>query len=289
MTQSTGGHTDANNILNITAIGNYSRLKGIIFILPLSLLVLLALFLYIQDSFSVSGYIGIQKEWFFFLNGQLSQLPGIEYNLAQLGDALISLSILSVLIIYAPKFWEALISASLVSAIFSAIFKKLFSVPRPAAALDPDSFVIIGKTLSGNNSLPSGHSITIFTIITVIMFAFMPVKRKYKLIWIIGILLIGLVIASTRIGLGAHYPLDVITGSIIGYLCGLTGIFISRKFRIWSWIGEKKYYPVFILLFLVCSIIVTGKIINENLPIFYVALICLLLSLYKISKIYVQK
>jgi membrane-associated phospholipid phosphatase len=206
-----------------------------------------------------------------------------------MGDALIFLSLLSILILYVPKLWESLLSASLVSAVFSNVLKNLFAVPRPAATFDNKSFAIIGQTLSGHNSLPSGHSITIFTVLTVLLFAFMPKKLNYKIVWCIFVISTGLILAFSRVGVGAHYPLDVITGSSIGFLSGLAGIFISRKYKIWSWIDNKKCYPIFIVLFLVCCIVITNKIINENLIIFYLTLISLLVSLYQTTYAYIKK
>ena len=51
-------------------------------------------------------------------------------------------------------------------------------------------------------------------------------------------------IAFTRVGVGAHYPLDVIAGAILGYLSGILGIFINQKYKTWTWISDKRYYPV---------------------------------------------
>jgi NADH:ubiquinone oxidoreductase subunit 2 (subunit N) len=95
----------------------------------------------------------------------------------------------------------------------------------------------------------------------------------------------------TRVGLGAHYPLDVITGSVVGYIyiSRLTGIFISRKYKMWSWINNKKYYPVFMLLFLGCCIAIINKIIDENLIIFYFSIASLVASLYKNIQVYVKE
>jgi uncharacterized membrane protein YoaK (UPF0700 family) len=134
----------------------------------------------------------------------------------------------------------------------------------------------------GHASLPSGHSITIFTTLAVLLFAFMPEKLTYKILLILFTIITGLIIAFTRVGVGAHYPLDVIIGSIIGYISGLTGIFINRKYKIWTWINNKKYYPIFILLMLICGISLINKIINENLLIYYLALISLFFPFYKI-------
>ncbi|MBG6062297.1 membrane-associated phospholipid phosphatase [Flavobacterium sp. CG_9.1] len=234
-------------------------------------------------------YIQIQKNSFFFINHNLGQYPSVEYNLTQIGDASIFLSFLIILIVYAPKLWESLLSASLVSLLFSYILKKTFLVPRPAEVFANNSFIIIGKKAVGFASLPSGHSITVFTTLTILLFAFNPKRLKYKILWASFIILSGLVIVFSRVGVGAHYPLDVIFGSIIGYISGLIGIFISRRYKIWTWINDKKYYPIFIITVLICCISLIMKIINENLIVFDLALISLFVALYTIIYVYIKK
>jgi uncharacterized membrane protein YoaK (UPF0700 family) len=117
----------------------------------------------------------------------------------------------------------------------------------------------------------------------------MPKKNTAKLAWSFGLVAIGLLLVFTRVGVGAHYPLDVISGSIIGYISGLTGIFICNNYKLWEWINSKKYYPIFILLFVICGGVLISKISKENLLIFYFALISLVFSLYKIITAYVKK
>ncbi|RKR04996.1 membrane-associated PAP2 superfamily phosphatase [Flavobacterium sp. 90] len=269
--------------MNTYIINNYSRLRPFLFFLPVFFLAAIVLFLYSRNALSADQYIQIQKDSFYFINHHLGHYPSFEYNLTQIGDALVFLSFLSVLFVYAPKLWEALLSGLLFSLLFSCPLKNLFSVPRPAATFNNDSFFIVGKALCGHNSLPSGHSIVIFTVLTVLFYAFMPQKIKMKILWFFAIVIIGLILGFTRVAVGAHYPLDVIIGGIFGYISGLSGIFISRKFRIFTWIGNKKAYPVFVVLFLICGICLINKIINEDLIIFYLAFISLAVSLYKIS------
>lgn len=275
--------------MNTTVINNYSKLKLSLFILPLVLLIGIVLFLYSQNSLNAYQYTQIQKNCFFFLNHHLGQFPNLEYNLTQIGDASIFLSFLIIFLVYAPKIWEALISASLVSLIFSNVLKNLFDVPRPPVVYDNDLFIIVGKTAVGYSSLPSGHSITIFTTLTVLLYAFMPKDFKFKFLWTFFIITLGLFIASSRVGVGAHHPLDVLIGSIIGYISGLIGVFISRKYKIFSWVGNKRYFPIFMVLILVICGSLIKKISTENLIIFYLALISLCLSLYKIVYVYVKK
>ena len=275
--------------MNTTVINNYSKLKLSLFILPLVLLIAIVIFLYSQNSLNAYQYTQIQKNCFFFLNHHLGQFPNLEYNLTQIGDASIFLSFLIIFLVYAPKIWEALISASLVSLVFSNGLKNLFDVPRPAVVYDNDLFIIVGKTAVGYSSLPSGHSITIFTTLTVLLYAFMPKDFKFKFLWTFFIIALGLFIASSRVGVGAHHPLDVVIGSIIGYISGLIGIFISRKYKIFSWVGNKKYFPIFMVLILAICVSLINKIITENVFVFYMALVILCVSLYKIVYVYVKK
>lgn len=194
---------------------------------------------------------------------------------------------------YAPKIWEALFSALLSALLscllFSCVLKNLFQVPRPPEIYDTDSFTIIGTATAGCASLPSGHSITVFTILTILLFGFMPNNFKYRVFWFFTLICIGLILVSTRVGVGAHYPLDVIIGSIIGYISGLIGIFISRKYKFCNWMINKKYYPIFIILILICGTTLIIKIIHFNLIVFYLALISLFVSLYKIMYVYIKK
>lgn len=274
--------------MNADILRNYFKLKPSLFIFPLFLLTVIVLFLYCQKALSIDGYIGVQKEIFYFLNHFLGQYPSFQFNLTQLGDVITCLPLLSVFIVFAPNLWKALIPALLVSFIFSCSLKRLCSVPRPAAVFDSKSFVIVGKTLSGQTSFPSGHSITIFTILTVIMLAFMPQRLNHKIIWSLSMVAIGLILAFTRVGVGAHYPIDVIVGAIVGYIAGLAGIFMSRKYKIWSWVSFIKYYPIFILFLLICAVILITKIVDQNLTIYYLSLVSLIVPLYKIMNIYVK-
>ena len=86
---------ETKDIMNAKVIANFSKLKPSLFILPLFLLTVIVLFLYSQEALSVEKYVAIQKNCFYFLNSKLSQFPNIVYNLTQIGDALIFMSLCS--------------------------------------------------------------------------------------------------------------------------------------------------------------------------------------------------
>lgn len=275
--------------MNEKIIENFSRLPYRLFLIPLIVFLLLLLFLFTQNALHTNGYIAVQKDWFYTINAAFSQFPSLIYNLTQVGDALLFLSLLSIFLLYAPVIWESLLSASLLSLVFSNGLKTVFSVPRPAAILEPNSFVIIGEKLQGHNSLPSGHSITVFTTLIVLLFAFLPHKMPQRVVWVAGLVCAGLCIALTRVGVGAHFPLDVLTGCTVGFFSALCGIFSSRTFSIWRWIGQKKYYPVLLLLLLIFGICIISKIAEEPLPVYFTGLLALIFSFYKITHVYFKK
>ena len=270
-------------------IKNHSEYKLSLLILPLLLLMAVFVFLFSQDALNVAAYANIQKDCFILLNARLSQFPMLQINITQLGDALILLSLLSFTILYAPKIWRSIISSLLLTLLLSNVFKWLFAVPRPAAVFDQHSFTIIGKTLTGNNSLPSGHSMTVFAVLTVVLLMRMPKYIGKKLLWILLFLFLGIAVAASRVGVGAHYPLDTVVGGAIGYICGVLGILLDEKFRFWDWMHHKKVFPFFIILLLGCLVAIVQKILKEPLLIYFVAGVGLLVSLFKIITVYVKK
>jgi len=277
------------HILDSYVTNNFNNIRLGLLFFPFFILLLIVSFLFVKDIFSIEAYTQIQKDSFLYLNSKFSQFPELQFNLTQLGDVIIFLPFLTIFIIYAPKFWHALLSSLFISGIISFVLKKLFAIPRPAAVFDNDSFLIMGNVLSGNTSLPSGHSIATFTILTSVFFAFIPKELRFKIIWFCSILILGLIIVFTRVGVGAHYPLDVIIGSVIGCASALTGIFINKNYNPWIWIGNKKKYPVFIFVMFIWAVALINKIIATHLVIFYFSLASLVITLFIIINIYVKK
>jgi len=270
---------------------NFRKVNSRYFIPPFLILILCYLYflLFKNGGDPINEYVNIQKDLFLRLNFILSRFPQLQLNLTQLGDVLISFTFVSIFIVYAPKIWKVLLTSSIISLIVTALLKKLFAVPRPAAMLDADSFVIIGRTLTGNNSLPSGHSISTFIVITVLLIAFMPKSKSRRITWSLLMISAGLIIALSRVGVGAHYPLDVVTGSAIGYILAVAGVLINLKTNWFSFIKAKKLRPVLLLLVAVWMFFVARRIVESNLLIFYFSLLFLAITLFIMSKSYVQK
>lgn len=278
--------------MNTKVTENYAKIKPTLLLIPIGILVGMAVLLFSKGNLSTLGYVKFQQELFFALNSKLSQFPVLEYNITQLGDAFIALSLLSIFISYAPKIWEALLMSSLLSLLFSKGLKEFFDVPRPVTIFGEEQVHIIGETLVGYSSLPSGHSITIFTTLTVLMYAFVGSLHKSPMVRslaVLGLVAVGFFVALSRVGVGAHHPLDVLMGSCLGYSSAVLGIWITNRYPIFKWVKHKNMRPFFALLFIGSFVFLGKKIAKENLMIYYFPLVSLLASLYLIIKSYVKK
>ncbi len=227
-------------------------------LVPGSILLLSFLFVWLFASgLTREAYVALQTDFFirfnYFLNATLGINPYVWSNLTYFGNALVGLLVLSPLIYYYPKVWAAIFGSIPLAIIFSGVGKALAAMPRPAVALDQSRFIIIDGPLIGYTSLPSGHTITVFCLVTAAVLSF----RRYVFYRTLFYSAFGfaLVLVISRIAVGAHWPMDIVVGAALGYLAGLSGVILVHTFRAWwGWIETPKYAVAFVpvlLLFIV--------------------------------------
>ena len=169
---------------------------------------------------------GWNQSIFLFFNG-FSQFTGdgLWSHLTLLGDTLIPFCLAILWSKSRSDVVWAMILAAIVATLFVHGIKPLADLPRPAAVLPPESLHIIGKVLR-RNSFPSGHTVTIFTFVGVIV-----LQSRANLLNSLFILLACLV-GISRCAVGAHWTLDILAGMAGGWTAAWLGILGARR---WTW------------------------------------------------------
>jgi membrane-associated phospholipid phosphatase len=161
-----------------------------------------------------------------------------------LGQGLSAAMLLSPALLRAPNQVMAGLLAAPVAMVLSWLLKGLIDSPRPAAVLDPGSIHIVGMRLAAHNSFPSGHSITAFLVVSVLLAAR---PRWPAAVAIAGV---GIAVALSRVAVGAHWPSDVLAGAGLGLLAGVAGSEMSLRWGIGS---RPLARPLLALVVLACA------------------------------------
>jgi undecaprenyl-diphosphatase len=106
------------------------------------------------------------------------------------------------------------IIGTLIGLVMEEGLKQLLQVPRPAAALGLAKVRVLGE-LKLKSSLPSGHAVFSF------MMAYTLGYGRGKE-WKIPLWSFAVGVAVSRVYVGAHYPLDVVAGGLVGVVAGFT-------------------------------------------------------------------
>lgn len=162
-------------------------------------------------------FSGQEVELFLWLNQAAQVLPNWAWAwFTFLGNGWGIFALCFPLLLYAPRqLCAALISGAL-AAMISMSLKPLIDLPRPAGVLSENSFYLLGDPLL-RHALPSGHTLTVFSIMSALFFSTALPKRNLLFVLFVLAILTGI----SRNAVGAHWPGDVLFGSALGIWCGL--------------------------------------------------------------------
>lgn len=98
-----------------------------------------------------------------------------------------------------------IVAVAIFSTIVVHVLKNIFNRERPAKGLD--GVLVLGPVLRFS-SFPSGHTVSAFALAAVLAAKFAPLALVfYGVAFLVGL---------SRVYVGAHYPLDVFVGSLLG-------------------------------------------------------------------------
>jgi membrane-associated phospholipid phosphatase len=134
-----------------------------------------------------------------------------------------------------PDIITGLFAAAMLGGIVSTVVKESFKIMRPPAVLAPEQFHLIGHKLE-LVSFPSGHTLSAFAIAALLIFGFR--LRGWRLV---GVLALASLIGLSRIVVGAHWPLDVLGGAVLGTACGWGGLWVAKWLHCKRWTQTVTY------------------------------------------------
>ena len=181
---------------------------------------------------SRSDYWMSQQELFIHINHFLGYVPDLFWeNITCLGDLAVLIGLVSPLLLFYPRAWAAIFTSIPAGVLFSTPLKHLLSIPRPAMVVDPGLFHIVGGTVTGYNSFPSGHTITVFAVAAAVLASVSGRFGRGRYWCYTPVLVLAVLVAISRVAVGAHWPLDVVAGAVLGWLAGLSGAVIAHRYR----------------------------------------------------------
>ena len=123
--------------------------------------------------------------------------------------------------------WAQLVSAILTLVTTHFLKKIIFrGIARPAGDFGIENLHIVeGVKMAFWNSFPSGHTITAFTIGTILCLYFRKCKSQY--IWASLAIIAGL----SRVYLSQHYWIDIFVGSFVGIILGFISMALFYRVR----------------------------------------------------------
>jgi undecaprenyl-diphosphatase len=149
-----------------------------------------------------------------------------------LGQGQVAVAVLAPALWRAPRVLAAALYATPIGLLLTHLPKRVFAEPRPGAVLPVDSFNHVGTLLTAHNAMPSGHTITAFTVAAVLACAAPRAATPRGAVLSALAFGVATLVGLSRIGVGAHWPADVLVGAALGIAAGLAGAAIAARWPV---------------------------------------------------------
>jgi len=158
----------------------------------------------------------LNREWMLWLNHLTPGFDLLWSFLTQFGEGGAALLLLLVFTRFSRNGTALSLKVFLLGSLLSPLIKTWLASPRPLGVFDADQINAIGNPPTSANSLPSGHSMTVFAAIAVLCLCFSLKSKRWPMAVLLA--LFATLVALSRIMVGAHWPADVLAGAGLGLL-----------------------------------------------------------------------
>jgi membrane-associated phospholipid phosphatase len=170
---------------------------------------------------------GTNKDLFLAWNAAAQWLPPFLWaGITNLGNTSGAFCLLAPTLTRWPRWAAAALLTAPFAGLYTHVVKRWTDLLRPAKALSRETFHIIDSTILWN-SFPSGHSVTAFAAAGILVFC-----SRRRLVWLA--LPFAMLVAFSRVAVGAHWPLDLLGGAAGGWAAAALGCALSERWRFWE-------------------------------------------------------
>ncbi|WP_455212257.1 phosphatase PAP2 family protein [Kaarinaea lacus] len=218
---------------------------------------------------------GVNQSLFLWLQNWGRLLPESFWaSITLLGDALTASVLLLLFSRKYPNVIWAGILAALVTTVVVQTLKHSLVLPRPPMVIAPEVLMLIGPEYH-HASFPSGHSCVIWLLAGVWLLS------QYSWPKIVAVLSLASLVSLSRVMVGAHWPVDITTGALIGWLGAWGGVVMARR---WRWGMTLKGRRIIVAILLIAAVALIGY--DSGYPqagylVNIIAITCLLFGAYQ--------
>lgn len=178
--------------------------------------------------------MNLNIDFFYFINNGM-QNPFFDAIMPTFSNAgsFLSILVLCILAIIVCKYSKRdeyleiaklCLYALVLSGAIVGCLKLAYQSPRPFTVL---SHVRQLTVPSEPNSFPSGHTSSTLTVVTVLVW-----KLRQNKIIVALLILFAFLIGFSRIYVGVHYPLDVLTGAAVGIMSAVVVMLVKKHLEV---------------------------------------------------------
>lgn len=203
-------HMQNTNILNNKQSYNFIKWSSIAF-LPIIALLLLPT---------------SNETLFIWLNSRMIEWLGSSFwaLLTNFGDGFFLFPLTMIIVRNNPERQQTLLISCILAALALNLGKHIIDSARPLKVLGEALITMIGPEVK-HFTMPSGHSGTIFILAGLSILYLRHHAATFVIIF-------SIIVAISRVAVGAHWPIDVVIGAWIGLMSTAAGALISRRFKV---------------------------------------------------------